>query len=519
MTGQQTDRAPLLASRPRPARPWPLVIALGIGVFVGGFDQTFVVPVLARMLADLDIPISEFGKASWIINGYLIGYTVAMPLMGRIADVYGHLRVFTAGLLIFIGGSVLVALAPNLTVLTIARAVTALGGGALVPVALAIAAGRLPARQRPLGLSAISTLDDASSLIGPLWGTLIGVWIGWRGLFWMNIALGLPVLALVLWLARQTIAPTADADQPGRATTRPRPTVDWLGGALFAGALVALTVALADAGNTPRPLGQTLGFYALAAVCLGLFVVQELRATDPVVDLGMFRSPRLVAANILFLLEGGALITALVNVPLMTETLWDRSGAQPGLMLMRMVLFMIAGGLLGGLLAPRIGFRATAFAGFALAAAGLFGMSAWSRTPSEAALWAALAVAGLGFTLADAPLYATVVNHVEAGRRASAVALLQVFQTTGMIVAMALLASRGLGRFNQRAADLFRDTGFEGSQEQYRLIMGQTFKETFIVAAVAMTIATLLTLALESGGGDAGWRGALAAGAPEVDHA
>ena len=193
----------LRAPRSAPGSPWLLVTALGAGVFVGGFDQTFVVPVLSRMVSDLKIPINEFGKASWIINGYLLGYTVAMPLMGRIADVYGHLRVFVIGLLIFMGGSVLVALAPDLLTLTLARAVTALGGGALVPVSLAIAADTLPGRQRPLGLSSISVLDDASSLIGPLWGTLIGVWLGWRGLFWLNIALGLPVMVAVLLLARR----------------------------------------------------------------------------------------------------------------------------------------------------------------------------------------------------------------------------------------------------------------------------------------------------------------------------
>ena len=82
------------------------------------------------------------------------------------------------GLAIFMGGSVLVALAPNLPLLTLARALTAVGGGALVPVALAIAADTLPRSQRALGLGAVSTLDDTSSLVGPLWGTLSGVWIG-----------------------------------------------------------------------------------------------------------------------------------------------------------------------------------------------------------------------------------------------------------------------------------------------------------------------------------------------------
>jgi MFS family permease len=165
-------------------------------------------------------------------------------------------------------------------------------------------------------------------------------------------------------------------------------------------------------------------------------------------------------------------------------------------MLMRMVLFMILGGLLGGVLAPRIGFRVTAFAGFALTAAGLFGMVAWPAEPTEPARWAALAVAGLGFTLADAPLYATVINAVEAGRRASATALLQVLQTTGMVVGMALLASQGLGRFDQRAADLFAETVFEANPEQYRRIIHQTFDETFFVAAVAMVVGAGLSLLL-----------------------
>jgi MFS family permease len=479
-----TDYTPL-TTHPRPKGAWSLVIALGIGVFVGGFDQTFVVPVLARIINDLAIPIGEFGRASWIINGYLLGYTVAMPLMGRLADVYGHLRVFVAGLLIFLAGSVLVALAPTLETLALARAVTALGGGALVPVALAIAADVLPPGRRPLGLSAISVSDDASSLLGPLWGTLIGVWIGWRGLFWMNIALGLPVLIAVLWMARGL---------PRRRN--PAARVDWVGGLLLAAALAALTFALADAAAEPRPLRDTLLIYLLAGGFLLSFALWELRTAMPLIDLRMFRIPRLTAANALFFLEGGALITALVNVPLMTEVLWGEGGAQPGLMLMRMVLFMILGGVLGGLLAPRIGYRITAFAGFALTAAGLWGMRAWPIDPSAQQTWLALAIAGLGFTLADAPLYATVVESVEQGRRASATALLQVLQTTGMVLGMALLASQGLGRFDERAADLFRETALEGDPEQYRRIIHTTFDETFLAAALAMALGAVLCLFL-----------------------
>src|SRR5262249_29457923 len=147
----------------------------------------------------------RLGEAAWIVNGYLLGYTVAMPLMGRVADVYGHFRIFVGALILFMAGSVMVALAPNLPLMAIARAATALGGRALVPIALAVAADALPERPRALGLSSISVLDDSSTLLGPLWGTLIGVWLGWRGLFWMNLVLALPILIAVLVLARGSV--------------------------------------------------------------------------------------------------------------------------------------------------------------------------------------------------------------------------------------------------------------------------------------------------------------------------
>lgn len=463
----------------RRGQPWAIVLAFGLGVFVGGFDQTFIVPVLSSVLRDFDVPVDELGRAAWIVNGYLLGYTIAMPVMGRIADVYGHLKVFVAALLIFMGGSVLVALAPTLPAMAAARALTALGGGALVPIALAVAADALPERQRPVGLSSISVLDDASSLLGPLWGTLIGAWLGWRGLFWLNIALALPVLLVVLVLARSG---------PGRT----RRHVDWTGAAFLTAGLTLLAFALADTSAQPRPLGETVALILLAGGALTLFVRQERRAEEPLVDLTMFRDRRLTIAFAIFMIEGGALITALVNVPLIAEVLWGRTGAGPGLVLMRMVLFMLAGGLLGGLLVSRLGVRLTTTAGLALAVVGLLGMRAWSESPGELSVWLTLAVAGVGFTLSDAALYLVVLEGVDHTRRASTAALLQVFQTTGMLVGMALLASQGLGRFDRQAAELFAASPQGADPERFRTLIHNTFTDTFTVAAAAMLVATIL---------------------------
>lgn len=484
----------------RPARwssPWLLTALLGLGVFVSGFDQTFVVTVLPDMQRDLNISIDKFGQLSWVINGYLLGYTVAMPIMGRVADVYGHARVYVLSMLIFMLGSVAVALAPNLWMLVAARAISAVGGGAMVPVGMVLCADALPRARRPMAVAMISTLDDASSLLGPLWGAVIGAWLGWRALFWLNIALALPVLAAVLLLLRRVAV--AEPGESSAPVERPRRSVDWRGGLVLAAGLGALTIGLTDNGADPRSLGVTMGILAGAAVLFGFFALRELTARVPMIDLRMFRDPRLVVTNVAFLLEGGALITAMVNVPLMTQVLFNGDELDGGLNFMRMVLFMPIGGVLGGLLAMRIGFRATAVLGFAGAALGLFLMREWPVPPGEAQLWVALAIAGLGFTIADAPLYATVINAVDRSRRAAAAALLQVMQTTGMIVGMSLLASQGLATFNRRAADVFREQGLEGNAERYQQVMHQTFNDTFVFAIVAMIGATVLAFGLAGG--------------------
>ena len=151
----------------------------------------------------------------------------------------------------------------------------------------------------------------------------------------------------------------------------------------------------------------------------------------------------------------------------------------------------------------RLGVRLTAGLGLALAAIGLLAMRAWPQIPGAPEAWFALGIAGFGFTLADAPLYLVVVEGVEESRRASAVALLQVFQTTGMLVGMALLASQGLGRFDQRAADLFAKNPGVSDPDAYRIIIHQTFSETFGAAALAMVVAAVLAGFLTRGAREA----------------
>src|SRR5579859_4147464 len=284
------------------------VLAASAAVFLTALDQTVVVTALPRIIVDLQIPVTQLDRAAWIISGYLLGYVIAMPLMGRVSDIYGRWRVFAICLAIFgigsalcvlspvlggdiapdyttLGGAILTPLYdgaqgllgllhrlgvdttyPALDVLVGARFLQALGGGALVPVAMAVVGDLFGTSRRGLALGLIGAVTEAGGVLGPVWGAWItGTW-GWQWIFWLN----LPVV-LLLALGTGTL--------PRRA--RQREGVDVVGSLLFGAALTCLTLGLgAQAGQvgalnaTTREATNPLLLVVAAALLAG-FVVLE----------------------------------------------------------------------------------------------------------------------------------------------------------------------------------------------------------------------------------------------------
>lgn len=477
----------------RPARPPAglrshqiLLLLVASGVFIGTLDQTVVVTILPNIIAGLELPVSRFGEATWIVNGYLLGYAVALPIVGNLADVYGHVRLYLVCLGIFIAGSAAVALAPNIPLLVAARAFQAIGGGGVLPVALAIVADALPPGSRPVAFGAIAASNNASSLLGPLWGAMLVGVVGWRGIFWLNIPLILPVALCLPRLARQ--APASGSR-----------VLDARGGVLLALGIGGATLALTDDGANPRPLFLSVVSGLIALAALALFARRELRCTWPMVHLRSFRERHFSAAMLIYFLIGGALIVALVDVPLMRNVLFRGSALQGGLDLMRLLLLLPLGGVAGGLLCTRIGRRPTALLGLLLAVAGFLLARTWPVPPSALQLWLALGSIGFGLGLCDAPIVSTVVDTALPTERATASALLLLLWTCGMITGLGLLGTQGLSSFSSRAARLFREQGTSLDVAAVDRLMRQTFNATLLGAALALALAMILAFFLERG--------------------
>ena len=420
--------------------PAPLVLTIvGLGAFVTALDQTVVVTALPSVMLDLKIPFTQLDRVSWIITSYLLGYTVAMPLIGRLGDVYGYARVYKVSLVVFSIGTCLVAVSPSLEWMVGARVVQAVGGGATVPIGMAIASNALPRHQQGLALGIVGASAEAGSMLGPVYGGAIVALLNWRWIFWLNVPQSAIIFLGLMWL-------------PSRRDRQAR--VDYLGGALLVATLTILSLALAREGlftlssSTPFIIGAPVLVLGAALVLL------ERRSRHPLLAPLFFRSRAFVAANLTQLLVGVSLIIAMITVPLMANTVMAKPPFTGALWLLRLTALIPVGAVLGGLALPVVGIRPVTVAGLAMVALGLFLASTWDIGIGEPQLTLHLAAAGLGFGLVIAPIASRALNAVSEDYRGTAASLVVVARMMGMTLGLAALSAWGVEHFQVLTAGI-----------------------------------------------------------------
>ena len=456
------------------------------GVFIAADDQTVVVTILPQVMLDLKVQVTELNKASWTITGYLLGYLAAMPLIGRLSDAWGHRRLFVISTLAFMLGSVAVALTSSLNWLIAARVFQAVGAGALVPISIAIAGDLFPAGRRAIPLGLIGASAEAGGVIGPLWGGIFVRYLDWQWVFWANVPLGLMVVVALLVLVRPS--------------PRYRTPVDYVGGVMIAVGLATLTLALARIGSPDSVMALYLLVSTIAFVG---FVQRQRTASDPLLPTAMFRSWAFSAANSTHLLVGGALIIAMVTVPLMANTALALTPLEGGLRLMRMTVAMPVGAVLGGIACQRLDYRVPSIAGLGLAAFGFLLMSGWELDVAEPAVTVHLAITGLGFGLLIAPIALAATESVGEENRGTAAAFVTANRIVGMTLGLAALTAWGSDRFQGLVSGMtmpFAMPGETAAQSQQRVQefdtqlrdAGMTLFGEFFLIAMGVCLAAIL---------------------------
>ena len=513
------------------------LVVLSCAVFLTALDQTVVVTALTFMAKDINVPDTQPDRLAWIVSGYLLGYVIAMPLMGRITDVYGRWRVFVACQALFAFGSLICALAPTLgnpiapdtttfggqiiapaysaihgllslvhhvgvdttspglDVLVGARFLQAIGGGALVPVAMAVVGDLFGENKRGLALGLVGAVTEAGGVLGPLWGAWITNAWGWTWIFIVNI----PLVVVISVFGFFCIPRRRGAKEP----------IDVIGAVLFGLSLALLTIGLGQQSGQAGTfsLGAHVNSHPLllvaAAVLFALFLLWEWRRRQPVVALGMFRRPAFSAASVLSLIIGAALIVALVEIPLYFLTLGSASPISAGLDLLRMTVFIPVGAFIGGWLSARIGCRITAVIGLLCTALGFALMHLWPTNASFVEITTATVAAGLGFGLVIAPISTSALNGSERRQAGSASSLVTALHMTGMILGLAGLTSWGLARFQSLMAQRLSHANPQDLAAYNNALanalnpsLHQVYVDIFLVTAVIVLLGVIPALLL-----------------------
>ena len=486
---------------PRRASPTAILWVVGFAVFVAADDLTVVTTMLRPIINDLGLTLPDgLDDAAWIVNVYLIAFVSIMPLAGRLSDVIGRRMLFVLAYLVFLVGTIVIPLSSSMAPFLVGRVLTAIGGGAMVPVALAVVGDVFDEDKRARALGNLGAIETMGWVWGPLYGALLVRFLSWRWQFWLNIPLALIGLALAWW--------ALEGVDEGRRERSER--VDWTGAVLLALTLIALDLALLGnaeiqsvSGLEELQGGSGFDFrvlFPVAAVLGAVFVWHQRRADDPLIAPAFFRGRNLQIALFVNLLVGAALIIAMVDVPIFVNAIeidLERSAVLAGWVLAAMTAAMAVSSWTGGRLAERMSYRPPTVLGMAAASGALLLMGlTWSPDLSYVFAAAQLALLGAGLGLVFAPTTATVVDASPPHQRGAAAAIVMIVRLIGLSVGLAGLTAWGLARFNELRQGLelpaITDPGFqEAITEASARLTADAISETFL-AATAVTALGLL---------------------------
>jgi len=363
-------------------------------LFIVGVDSTVVNVALPAIGRDLHASVAGL---QWTIDGYVLVLASLLMLSGATADRVGRRRVFQIGLAVFTAGSGLCSLAPGLGWLVAFRMLQAVGGSMLNPVAMSIITNTFTDRaERARAIGVWGVAYGLSVALGPVLGGLLVSAVGWRGVFWINIPVGIAAIALTARFVPESRAPVA---------RRP----DIIGQALLVAMLGSLTYAIIEGPALGWHSPVILALFAVAAVSCAAFVTYEARRFEPVLDPTFFRSAPFAGSVLTAITAFAAMGGFLFLATLYLQDARGESALGAGLHIVPMAAIMVPGALLSSRILARRGARLPMVAsGLGLAAGGVL----LSRLTIASPTWPivlAFCVFGIGAGMVNPPItYAAV---------------------------------------------------------------------------------------------------------------
>ncbi|WP_328330969.1 MFS transporter [Streptomyces sp. NBC_00455] len=402
-------------------RRWWTLLVVCASMFMLLIDVNVVVVALPDIQHALD---AGFGSLQWMTDAYALTLAALLLTAGFLADKYGRRRLFVIGLVVFTGGSLLCGLAPNASMLVLCRAVQGIGGAILSATSLALLAGSFQGRQRGVAFGVWGAVAGVATGLGPVLGGVLTGSVGWRGIFLVNVPVGIAALVITVCRVDESRVPRG-----GR--------IDWPGVVTLTAGLFSLVYGLITASGTGWGGHGVPLWLGLAALCLVAFAVIELRVTEPMFSLSLLRIPTFVGGSVAAFAMNASLYAVFLYLVLYLQNGLGGSPLVTGVRLLAGSAFTFVAAFAAGRLSSRVPVRWLIGPGLGLVGAGLLLMRGLTAGSDWTHLIPGLVVSGIGAGLVNPPLASTAVGVVPPQRSGMASGANQTFRQIGIAVGVA----------------------------------------------------------------------------------
>jgi EmrB/QacA subfamily drug resistance transporter len=407
---------------PLPQRQLVFAI-ISLAMLMSSVDQTIVATALPTLQRDLH---AQINWSSWTITIYALGQILAMPLAGALSDEYGRKRVFLIAVVIFTSASLCCGLSTSIYTLIPLRAIQALGGGAFLPSASGIVSDHY-GRERDRALGMFSSIFPIGGAIGPILGGVFVTYWSWRGIFLVNVPIGIVLLILAVKFLPHT-------------PTRPTARTDFRGVALLGGFVLSAMYGVTSLGTGHQPLwGPTFAGAEALALVMGTLFIRHLRTfAAPVIPPRLLFGKGFAVMNTINFLFGSAALGFGALVPLYAEDRYGIRSLSAGTLLTARAVGMICSAALAVVALRRTGYRPPMVVGFFTLASGLT-LMAFRPPHTTPYVWLAIAsgITGIGMGTLQ-PAANNAVMHLDPTRIAAVSGLRGMIRQCGSITAISV---------------------------------------------------------------------------------
>jgi DHA2 family multidrug resistance protein len=419
-----------------PVNKWVVTLSVTFGTLMGAIDTSIVAVATPHLTGSLGATVEEM---TWVTTGFVIATVVVMPLTAFLGRFFGQKRVYLFSLGLFVLGSALCGLARSLPMMVACRALQGLGAGALQPTEQAILRQTFPPEEQGMAMA----LFGLAVVVGPAAGPALGGYIldnyNWPWIFYINLPVGL----LGIFMVSRFVHEPEDIRRENKARAEAqRKNLDWLGIVLMTVGLAALQYVLEEGSRNDWFQSRAIGVTAFVAVfVLAAFVIRELTAPVPAVDLSLFKDRVFLSGTLIGAMMFAILMSITFLLPLFMQQLLGFTALDSGEALMPRALAMMVGIPLAGRLYNKVQPRVLIIIGVLLVALSAYMMSHYTLATGSRSVVTAIVIQGLGFASIFVPLTTIALAGIPRYRLTDATGLNSLLRQIGGSLGLAAFAT------------------------------------------------------------------------------